>query len=104
MGEGVENEKETGVYLTRERKNGAMKQFEFLKIFFKEQGERLCCECILKKGVNKYSLSRFYGKKLIKLSLQNIAFLRVKRTQFLVRTNPTGGSLIDRLLSHKKNH
>ena len=81
-----------------------MKQFEFLKIFLKEQGERLCCECILKKGVNKYSLSRFYGKKLIKLSLQNIAFLRVKRPQFLVRTNPTGGSLIDRLLPHTKNH
>ena len=74
MGEGFENEKEIGVYLTRERKNGAMKQFEFLKIFLKEQGERLCCECILKKGVNKYSLSRFYGKKLIKLSLQNIVF------------------------------
>ena len=49
MGEGVENEKETGVYLTRERKNGAMKQFEFLKIFFKEHGKRLKCKCILKK-------------------------------------------------------
>ena len=65
--EGVENEKETGVYLTRERKmkwNGDSETIRIFKHFFKGAWWTFMLRMHIEKGCQKIFAEQFYEKKL----------------------------------------